>query len=140
MKKVIHKYRVMLCIILFLAASFFWWTAPRNCLSARQAEEISYIEIAYGTNGEMRKIDDKEQINLIVDALIETKIQKRKLSIGYAGTGVCLVFFDTKQKEIERFFINSGTTLRKDPFFYRDTTGELEICYQYLMEISPTVR
>jgi hypothetical protein len=108
-----------------------WWCFPQKVLQEIRPEDVSYIEVAYGTNGRIEKIESKEQIKEIVELLKESELKKENLSIGYAGTDIWLSFFDREQKQMEAFYINAGITIRKDPFFTR-TIPEI---WDYVMSI-----
>ena len=94
-----------------------------------------YIEIAYGANGSVKRIENREQINYIVEPIKASRLQKEKLSLGYVGIDIWIAFYNKEKEKIEEFCINNGTVIRKDPYFYVDTSGKMKKCYDYLMSI-----
>jgi hypothetical protein len=60
---------------------------------------------------------------------------REKVSVGYTGYSFRMNFYDNSGKEIDSFIINSTTTIRDDPFFYR-CNGDL--CFDYLKELEDT--
>lgn len=131
MKKIIA---VILIVAVVIVGGFIWWKAPVHFLNG---EDVAYIEVFNGNNGNSFVIDGKEDITYIADNIADAKLKKTKISVGYKGYGFRLSFFKDNGKKVEEFIINSEDVIRKDPFFYKCEIGEL--CYKYLWEIESRV-
>lgn len=129
------KYKIILQVIAVLIIIVCWWFLPYKCLNETSIDEILYIEIAYGANGSVKRIENREQINYIVEPIKASRLQKEKLSLGYVGIDIWIAFYNKEKEKIEEFCINNGTVIRKDPYFYVDTSGKMKKCYDYLMSI-----
>lgn len=129
------KYKIILQVIAVLIIIVCWWFLPYKCLNETSIDEILYIEIAYGANGSVKRIENREQINYIVEPIKASRLQKKKLSLGYVGIDIWIAFYNKEKEKIEEFCINNGTVIRKDPYFYVDTSGKMKKCYDYLMSI-----
>ncbi len=121
---------VILIVIIAIASGVIWWNSPVYFLDG---EDVEYIEVFNGSNGKKYAIEDKEAVTYIVNNIANTKLKKRKISLGYLGFGFKLSFFNEAGKEIEDLIINGEGNIRKDPFFYESKTGGL--CFEYLWEI-----
>lgn len=109
----------------------FYWFTPVQFMQAVNADNIAYLTIASGVNGEEHIIEDIDNIGFVIDNIKSKSMRRTKLSSTYIGVGVKISFWDKQGSVIDTFFINDSTTIRKDPFFYKVTSGTL--CYDYLI-------
>ena len=88
------KYKIILQVIAVLIIIVCWWFLPYKCLNETSIDEILYIEIAYGANGSVKRIENREQINYIVEPIKASRLQKEKLSLGYVGIDIWIAFYN----------------------------------------------
>lgn len=133
-KKIFKVIAIIVVSLLVLITVFdFWWSFPVSFLDRVDAQDIAYIEVRDGTNGKEFVIEDAEDIAFIVNNIKGRHLHRDGLSIGYMGTWFTLRFYNAKQKCVDKFIINFYNTIRKDPFFYRDSDEEL--CIDYLCDL-----
>lgn len=87
-------------------------------------------------SGNTTHITDKEQLRHIVENLNEVEIKRTKLSFGYVGYSFRLTIYLSDGNTADgwnNFIINSEYAVRKDPFFYSVTKGEID--YSYLAKL-----
>ena len=129
------KERKTICKFFIIVAMgvgvIFYWFTPVQFMQAVNADNIAYLTIASGVNGEEHIIEDIDNIGFVIDNIKSKSMRRTKLSSTYIGVGVKISFWDKQGSVIDTFFINDRTTIRKDPFFYKVTSGTL--CYDYLI-------
>lgn len=129
------KERKTICKFFIIVAMgvgvIFYWFTPVQFMQAVNADNIAYLTIASGVNGEEHIIEDIYNIGFVIDNIKSKSMRRTKLSSTYIGVGVKISFWDKQGSVIDTFFINDSTTIRKDPFFYKVTSGTL--CYDYLI-------
>lgn len=129
------KERKTICKFFIIVAMgvgvIFYWFTPVQFMQAVNADNIAYLTIASGVNGEEHIIEDIDNIGFVIDNIKSKSMRRTKLSSTYIGVGVKISFWDKQGSVIDTFFINDSTTIRKDPFFYKVTSGTL--CYDYLI-------
>lgn len=129
------KERKTICKFFIIVAMgvgvIFYWFMPVQFMQAVNADNIAYLTIASGVNGEEHIIEDIDNIGFVIDNIKSKSMRRTKLSSTYIGVGVKISFWDKQGSVIDTFFINDSTTIRKDPFFYKVTSGTL--CYDYLI-------
>lgn len=129
------KERKTICKFFIIVAMgvgvIFYWFTPVQFMQAVNADNIAYLTIANGVNGEEHIIEDIDNIGFVIDNIKSKSMRRTKLSSTYIGVGVKISFWDKQGSVIDTFFINDSTTIRKDPFFYKVTSGTL--CYDYLI-------
>ena len=130
MKKTITIFLTVVCIII---AGFVWYRMPTQLLPGVKASDVSRIEVFDGNTGKGFDIDAGADIARILDDLQSATIRREGISLGHMGERFRLTFYDTNAKELTHFTVNSETTIRRDPFFYRDSTGSL--CVDVLEEL-----
>lgn len=130
------KVVIPIVIIVILTIAYFWWSAPVHFLSNTNPDDIIRIEIFNGDSGNDFVIEDQGDINSIVSNIQSISMKKNKISLGYMGTQYNLKFIDTEGETVDEFIINHYNTLRKDPFFYIDSTSSL--CIDLLNSIEET--
>ncbi|OKZ75622.1 MAG: hypothetical protein BHV93_00465 [Clostridiales bacterium 52_15] len=77
-------------------------------------------------------ITDKEQIQHIVENLNGVELKRSKPSLGYMGYSFKVTIYLSDGNEAgdwNNFIINSDDTIRKDPFFYSVTKGNIDYSY-----------
>ncbi len=124
------KLAVLIVIIVMMS---IWWSSPVYFLKDVHANDVLKVEVFNGNSGEYFTIENEDDISYLVSNIQQTTLKRNKLSLGYMGTLFQLKFYDVKGKEIDAFIINYYDTIRKDPFFYRDSTGNL--CVDYLKDL-----
>ena len=95
------------------------------------------ITVFNGTTGKLTHITDEEEIENIIENLNDVKIKRYKPSVGYSGYSFNMTIYLTDGNEADgwnNFIINSETSVRKDPFFYRVTEGNID--YEYIESIT----
>ena len=129
------KERKTICKFFIIVAMgvgvIFYWFTPVQFMQAVNADNIAYLTIASGVNGEEHIIEDIDNIGFVIDNIKSKSMRRTKLSSTYIGVGVKISFWDKQGSVIDTFFINDSTTIRKDPFFYKVTSGTL--LYDYLI-------
>ena len=129
------KERKTICKFFIIVAMgvgvIFYWFTPVQFMQAVNADNIAYLTIASGVNGEEHIIEDIDNIGFVIDNIKSKSMRRTKLSSTYIGVGVKISFWDKQGSVIDTFFINDSTTIRRDPFFYKVTSGTL--CYDYLI-------
>ena len=91
------------------------------------------IEVFDGNTGKGFDIDAGADIARILDDLQSATLRREGISLGHMGERFRLTFYDMNDKVLTHFTVNSETTIRRDPFFYRDSTDSL--CVDVLEEL-----
>jgi len=60
-------------------------------------------------------------------------LKKEKVSLGYMGYSFRTTVYKSNGDVYKKFSINSSDTIRKDPFFYFDSTGSID--YRYIQKL-----
>lgn len=116
-------------VILFLFV-ICWFLFSTN-LSRYDADEVLYIDITDGRSGERFTVPDRESINEIVSSVQGAVFVKiLRSSNGLKGYAFSLKVIAGDGSVLDSFYIDSETSLRKDPFIYRALGGDL--CFDYL--------
>ena len=119
-------------IIIVIASSAVWYFSPKNFLSGVKPSDINSISIFDGNTGKEFVIDDLTEIKYIVENIQNIKMKRDNISVGYSGYTFRIRFNGNNGKDIDSFVINSGDTIRDDPFFYHCNGG---LCFDYLKEL-----
>mgnify|MGYP004579899791 FL=1 len=130
MKKTITIFLTVVCIII---AGFVWYRMPTQLLPGVKASDVSRIEVFDGNTGKGFDIDAGADIARILDDLQSATLRREGISLGHMGERFRLTFYDMNDKVLTHFTVNSETTIRRDPFFYRDSTDSL--CVDVLEEL-----
>ena len=130
MKKTITIFLTVVCIII---AGFVWYRMPTQLLPGVKASDVSRIEVFDGNTGKGFDIDAGADIARILDDLQSATLRREGISLGHTGERFRLTFYDMNDKVLTHFTVNSETTIRRDPFFYRDSTDSL--CADVLEEL-----
>ncbi|MGN0177834.1 MAG: hypothetical protein ACI4DY_00115 [Monoglobaceae bacterium] len=123
-----------IALILFVGIAV-WYNAPIDLMNL-DANEVMEIVIFNGNSGNTTHIEDKEQIQHIIDNLNDVEVKRSKLSAGYLGYSFKVTIYlsdGNEADDLNNFIINSDDTIRKDPFFYSVTKGKID--YNYIENI-----
>lgn len=118
-------------VIIFLIGIAVWYSVPIHLMNL-DYNEVKEIAVFNGNSGNTTHITDKGQIQYIVDNLNDVEVKRSKLSIGYIGYSFKLTIYLSDGSEADgwnNFIINSGDTIRKDPFFYSVIKGKIDYSY-----------
>lgn len=118
-------------VIIFLIGIAVWYSVPIDLMNL-DYNEVKEIAVFNGNSGNTTHITDKEQIQYIIDNLNDVEVKRSKLSIGYIGYSFKLTIYLSDGSEADgwnNFIINSGDTIRKDPFFYSVIKGKIDYSY-----------
>lgn len=118
-------------VVILLVGAILWFNAPLDLMDLDPGE-VKEIVVFNGNNGNTTHITDKEQIQHIVDNLNDVEMERTKLSVGYTGYSFKVTIYLSDGNEADgwnNFIINSDDTIRKDPFFYFVTKGNIDYAY-----------
>lgn len=131
------KAKTVIAVLAVLAAGFLlWYNLPIKLLDP-EPKNVMEITVFNGNTGKLTHITDEEEIENIIENLNEVKIKRYKPSVGYSGYSFKMTIYLTDGNEADgwnNFIINSEDTIRKDPFFYRVTEGNID--YEYIESIT----
>lgn len=131
------KAKTVIAVLAVLAAGFLlWYNLPIKLLDL-EPKNVMEIKVFNGNTGKLTHITDEEEIENIIENLNEVKIKRYKPSVGYSGYSFKMTIYLTDGNEADgwnNFIINSEDTIRKDPFFYRVTEGNID--YEYIESIT----
>ncbi len=125
------KWAIVMALVLpAVCCGLLWWNMPVTFLKDVSPKEIAGIYVFDGTTGQSFLVEEPENIEYILANIQKHPVKKAKISAGYKGTMFQLTFLGMQGETIDAFSIDHDTTIRKDPFYYRDKTGSL--CADYL--------
>ena len=131
------KAKTVIAVLVVLAAGFLlWYNLPIKLLDL-EPQNVMEITVINGNTGKLTHITDEEEIEHIIENLNDVKIKRYKPSVGYSGYSFKMTIYLTDGNEADgwnNFIINSEDTIRKDPFFYRVTEGNID--YEYIESIT----
>lgn len=131
------KAKTVIAVLVVLAAGFLlWYNLPIKLLDL-EPQNVMEIKVFNGNTGKLTHITDEEEIEHIIENLNDVKIKRYKPSVGYSGYSFKMTIYLTDGNEADgwnNFIINSEDTIRKDPFFYRVTEGNID--YEYIESIT----
>jgi hypothetical protein len=125
------KWTILLVMVVILG--YIWWSLPVHFLDNVNANDVLSIEVFNGNSGENFTIENIDDISYIVSNIQNLAMERENVSIGYMGYSFRLKFYNNNDKKIDEFIVNSYSTIRKDPFFYKNTSGKL--CVDYLNDL-----
>lgn len=125
-------------VLLIVTIGFIWWYSPVSLMTNVNPEDISCIEMTGGNTGGIFWITDTNTIVSIVTNIQNTPLKKSRISIMYSGAVFDLSFKDSQGNIVYNLIVNSNSTIRKDPFFYHDSTES--ICIDLLEKLEVTAR
>lgn len=118
-------------VIILLMGIVVWFNIPLDLMDL-DPNEVMEIVVFNGNSGNATHITDKEQIQHIVENLNGVEVKRSKLSLGYMGYSFKVTIYLSDGNESgdwNNFIINSDDTIRKDPFFYSVTKGNIDYSY-----------
>ena len=127
------EYTILILIAIILAGGYFWWSLPIHLLKDVKTDDVKRIEVFNGNSGNHFVIENEKDIDYILSNIQSLSVKRQKISIGSMGTLYNLRFIDSKGKVIDEFIVNHYDTIRKDPFFYKESTSGL--CVNYLRSL-----
>ena len=131
------KVKIVIAVLAVLAAGvLLWYNMPIKLMDLKP-EKVMEITVFNGNTGNVTHITDKEEIENMINDLNDVKLKRDKLSTGYTGFSFKITIYLTDGNEADgwnNFIINSEDTIRKDPFFYRVTEGNID--YEYIESIT----
>jgi hypothetical protein len=129
-KKVAIGFFVLLVLII---VALVYYITPKTFGKGVNPTDVDHINVFDGNTGEGFTIENADDIKYIVENIQSKSMRRDGVSLGYVGWKFSIVFVDKNDKAITPiFFLNSDTTIRKDPFFYRCDGG---LCIDYLEEL-----
>lgn len=118
-------------VLLLLIIGFIWYKSPVNFM-ALDPNDVAEITIFDGTSGETVNICGEEEIKHIINNLNSVKVERGSLSQGKKGYRFRFTIHLEEYAETigwTSFIINSNDTIRRDPFFYNVTSGNIDLEY-----------
>ncbi len=133
-KKLLIPIAAILILIVIAAALYF---SPKTFGKNVDASEVDHIIVFDGNKGVGFTVDNPVYIAMIVRNLQNTPMKRDGISIGSMGYRFSIEGVDGDGKTIiPILFINSDTTIRKDPFFYTCDGG---LCIDFLEELEAQI-
>ncbi len=123
---------ILLITAVIIIGGFIWWNVPSSIINIT-ASEVSKVEIFDGNTGRSITITDENNIEHIIGNLNTVSIKKEKISLGYTGYSFRTTIYKPDNVVYKTFIINSSNTIRKDPFFYRDSSDSID--FDYIKEL-----
>lgn len=133
MKKRAAIFASIAAILLVIIA--IWFNATIDLMNLN-TNEVAEIVVFNGNTGKETRITDESQIENIINNLNDIKMKRWQPSVGYMGYSFKVTIYLSDGKKADGwndFIINSGDTIRKDPFFYTVVEGSLD--YDYIDSI-----
>lgn len=112
-----------------------WFSSPVDLVDL-DPREMRKIVVFNGNTGQTTHIDEKEQVQHIIENLNDVQVKRTKPSVGASGFGFDITIYSDDSNETVRwdhFFVNAEDVVRKDPFFYTVTKGTIN--YSYIQSI-----
>jgi hypothetical protein len=127
------KLLIGICVIfVIIIGSLIWWNAPCSITNIAPSE-VSKIEIFDGNTGKSITITNTTDIEHIINNINMISLKKEKISLGYMGYSYRTTVYKVNGNVYKKFIINSSDTIRRDPFFYRDSTVSID--YKYIQKL-----
>lgn len=123
----------ILILPLLLLCAFLWYRAPVRFLRDIKASEVACIRIFDGNTGHELDLTDPAVIETVLTNLQTTPVRRSGISLLHMGYRYRMTFQDAAGGTLGQIILNSATTLRHDPFFYKNEDGGL--CYDYIWDI-----
>ena len=115
-------------VIILLMGIVVWFNIPLDLMDL-DPNEVMEIVVFNGNSGNATHITDKEQIQHIVENLNGVEVKRSKPSLGYSFKVTIYLSDGNEAGDWNNFIINSDDTIRKDPFFYSVTKGNIDYSY-----------
>ncbi|MBR4082153.1 MAG: hypothetical protein IKK21_10255 [Clostridia bacterium] len=114
-----------LAVVFVVLAVCVWYWMPVSFLRGVDSNEVAAIAVFNGTNGHHMMLEDRADIDAVVDNIQSVKLQRGKYMPDVDGFVFSLTFTGRDGRKIDSFIINNSSELRDDPFFYECKNGEL---------------
>lgn len=131
-KKVI----ALFSIVAILGGGLMIWVSSPVDLLDLDPREVKKIVVFNGNTGQTTHIDEKEQVQHIIENLNDVQVERTKPSVGASGFGFDITIYPVDSNDTvgwHHFIINAEDVIRKDPFFYTVTRGTID--YSYIQSI-----
>lgn len=119
---------ILCTIAVIIIGGLIWWNAPCSITDIAPSK-VSKIEIFNGTTGRSITITDSADIEHIINNLNTISLKKEKISLGYMGCRYITTVYKANGNVYKKFIISSSDTIRKDPFFYQDSSASIDSEY-----------
>lgn len=126
------KWRVILLVIIAIAILYGLTYIPHKIVTIAPSK-VSSIKIFDGNTGKSIIITDRGNIEHIISNLNSITFKKDKFSLGHMGYSFKTTIYRDNGAVYKKFIINSTEVIRKDPFFYRDSTKSID--YDYIRSL-----
>lgn len=127
------KMLIGVCIILVvIAGSLIWWNMPCSITDIAPSE-VSKISIFDGNTGNSITVTKAADIEHIIQNLNRVNLKKEKIAMGYMGYSYRTTVYKVNGDVYKDFIINASDTIRRDPFFYRDSSESID--YKFIQEL-----
>ncbi|WP_422449109.1 hypothetical protein [Thermoanaerobacterium sp. DL9XJH110] len=123
---------ILCVIVVIIIGSLIWWYTPCSITNIAPSA-VSKIKVFDGNTGKSITITDASDIEHIITNLNKVSLKKEKISLGYMGYSFRTTVYKDNGEVYKEFIINSSNTIRKDPFFYRDSSGSID--YKYIQKL-----
>ena len=117
-------------IVIAIVGVTAWYLSPVYFLHGVDVDDICVIDVFNGSTGQSFIINDFDEIAHISDNIKIAEMKRDKLSLGHDGNSFYLTFKNSDGKVLDEFIINSKSTIRDDPFFYK--CEYFDLCFDYL--------
>ncbi|MDQ2086991.1 hypothetical protein RBH29_11190 [Herbivorax sp. ANBcel31] len=124
--------RVFIILIIIIIGSLIWWNTPSSIIDI-EPSEVSMIKIFDGNTGNSITVTNTTDIEHIIKNLNMVRLKKEKISIGYMGYSYRTTIYKIDGSVYRELIINSNDTIRKDPFFYRDSSESID--YNFIQDL-----
>lgn len=122
-------------VVMLMAVLIIWYNASIDLMDL-DYNDVMEIVVLNGNTGNTTHITDKAQIENIISDLNDVEMKRGKLAVGYSGYGFRITIYLSDGNAADGwndFTINSGSTIRKNPFFYTIVDGSID--YDYIDSI-----
>lgn len=119
---------LLAAVIIVIATSYALTYIPHKIVNIAPSK-VSTIKIFDGGTGKSIVITDRKNIEHIIGNLNNIKFKKGKSSLGYKGYSFNTTIYKNSGAVYKQFIINSKDTIRKDPFFYSNSTKSIDFDY-----------
>lgn len=117
-------------IAILLIAAVCCYFMPKTFGKHVNPSDVDHIIVFDGNTGTGFTITDSEDIEYIVENIQNISMRRHGISLGRMGYGFKIGYVTSNDKAvIPLFYLNSDSTIRKNPFFYRCDGG---LCFEYL--------
>lgn len=132
-----QKVLLSVSVIIIAAITVFavWYFFPVTFLRDIEPSDVKSISVANGCSGNEFVVEDRMEIEYIVESIKNVKMRKDSISEGKKGWLFNLEFYGSDGTELDRFFIEGDYMLRKDPYYYQAYRSSGRLCAYYLEEL-----